>query len=289
MFKHIVLITNSKSAKVLSTLEQLTIYLQNIKKTISFYAFDNNTGDNISITSNDQKSATHHDLAIAIGGDGTMLKAAQLACLYNIPLLGINRGKLGFLADIPANSMEQHLRQIFAGHFTRDERFLLSTEVFRKNVSIFQGNALNDVILQRWNIARLVEFKTYVDNNFVHQQRSDGLIISSPTGSTAYALSGGGPILYPSLSALALIPICPHSLSNRPIIIDASSKIEIIVGTRKHDQARLTCDGDIKLELAPKDRVCISKKDSKICFIHPADHNHFNLLRAKLNWGKKNC
>ena len=287
MFKHIVLITNSKAKKVLNTLEQLAVYLNSIKKNFSFYTFNSNKND--VFINNDQNSAIQYDLAIAIGGDGTMLKAAQLAMLHNIPLLGINRGKLGFLADIPANLMEQHLQQIFAGHFTRDERFLLTTEVLRKGVSIFQGDALNDVILQRWNIARLVEFKVYVDNHFVHQQRSDGLIISSPTGSTAYALSGGGPILYPSLSALALVPICPHSLSNRPIVIDASSKVEIIVGTGKHDQARLTCDGDVELELAPKDHVCVSKKDSKICFIHPADHSHFNLLRAKLNWGRKNC
>ena len=229
------------------------------------------------------------DLAIAIGGDGTMLKAAHLACRHEMPLLGINRGRLGFLADIPANAFEEHLNAIFAGTFVEDERFLLHVEVLREGKSLLKSSAFNDVILQKWNIARLIELETYVDGSFVHRQRSDGLIVSTPTGSTAYALAGGGPILHPSLDALALVPICPHTLTNRPIVIDGNSLVEIVVGTREIDHARLTCDGDIELELAPGDRVRIQKQDKKIRLIHPKGHDHFSTLRAKLQWGTEVC
>jgi NAD+ kinase len=229
------------------------------------------------------------DLAIAIGGDGTMLKAAYLTCQYEIPLLGINRGRLGFLADIPADAIEEHLDAIFAGTYVEEERFLLTAEVLREGKSLLKSNAFNDVVLQKWNIARLIELEIYVDGNFVHRQRSDGVIVTTPTGSTAYALSGGGPILHPSLDALALVPICPHTLTNRPIVIDGNSLVEIVVSTREIDHVRLTCDGDITCEVAPGDRVRIQKKDKKIKLIHPQGHDHFSILRAKLQWGTEVC
>ncbi|MEE9552558.1 MAG: NAD(+) kinase, partial [Gammaproteobacteria bacterium] len=141
------------------------------------------------------------------------------------------------------------------------------------------------VIIHKWNIARLVEYETYVDDIFVHKQRSDGFIVSTPTGSTAYALAGGGPILYPSLNALVLVPICPHTLTNRPIVIDGNSRVEIVVGSREIDNAKLTCDGDISCELAPGDRILVHKRDKNIRLLHPADHDHYNILRAKLQWG----
>jgi NAD+ kinase len=140
-------------------------------------------------------------------------------------------------------------------------------------------------VVQKWDVARLIELETYVDGTFVHKQRSDGMIVSSPTGSTAYALSGGGPILYPTLDALVLVPICPHSLTNRPIVINGNSRVEIIVGTAKNNYARLTCDADIAMELEPGDRVVVAKKNQTIRLIHPADHDHFGILRAKLRWG----
>jgi NAD+ kinase len=290
MFKRIALITNSNAKKVAETLNSLIVYLQSNK--IDFILDENSSA--LAVQQGlpgmkDDEFDADCDLAIAIGGDGTMLKAAHLACLYDIPLLGINRGRLGFLADIPADAMEEHLDPIFAGTFVEDVRFLLHVEVLREGKSLFKSSALNDVILQKWNIAKLVEFETYVDNCFVHRQRSDGLIVTSPTGSTAYALSGGGPILHPSLNALALVPICPHSLTNRPIVIDGNSLVEIVVGTREIDHARLTCDGDIELELAPGDRVRVQKKDKKICLIHPEGHDHFSILRAKLQWGTEVC
>ena len=290
MFKRIALITNSSAKKVAETLNSLIIYLQSSK--IDFILDECSSALAVQPGlpgMKDDEFDADCDLAIAIGGDGTMLKAAHLACPHEIPLLGINRGRLGFLADIPANAIEEHLDAIFAGTFVEDERFLLHVEVLRKGKSLLKSSAFNDVILQKWNIARLIEFETYVDDNFVHRQRSDGLIVSTPTGSTAYALAGGGPILHPSLDALTLVPICPHTLTNRPIVIDGNSLVEIVVGTREIDHARLTCDGDIELELAPGDRVRIQKEDKIIRLIHPENHDHFSILRAKLQWGTEVC
>ncbi|MCK5668779.1 MAG: NAD(+) kinase, partial [Gammaproteobacteria bacterium] len=290
MFKRIALITNSDAKKVAETLNGLIVYLQS--NGIDFIldqgssALAEQTGLPVM---KENKFDADCDLAIAIGGDGTMLNAAHLACKHEIPLLGINRGRLGFLADIPADAFEEHLNAIFAGTFVEEERFMLNVEVLREGKSLLKSNAFNDVILQKWNIAKLVEFETYVDGSFVHRQRSDGLIVTTPTGSTAYALSGGGPILHPSLDALALVPICPHTLTNRPIVIDGNSVVEIVVGTREIDHARLTCDGDVEIELAPGDRVRVQKKDKKIKLIHPQGHDHFSILRAKLQWGTEVC
>jgi NAD+ kinase len=225
------------------------------------------------------------DLAITIGGDGTMLRAARLLADYDVPLLGINRGRLGFLADIPADSVEARLGQILDGQYVEDERFQLHCSVVRSDNPVAESDAFNDVIIQKWNIAKLVQLETYVDDRLLHSQRADGMIISSPTGSTAYALSGGGPILHPALNALVLVPICPHTLSNRPIVISGDSRITIVVGTPEIDRAHLTCDGDIICELQTHDRVNIHKKDRSIRLIHPPDHDHFSILRAKLNWG----
>ena len=290
MFNRIALISSSTTKNVAKTLDRLITYLQSkdidfiLDRSSSMLASQENLPG-----MKENEFDTDCDLAIAIGGDGTMLKAAHLACKHEIPLLGINSGRLGFLADIPANAIEGHLNAIFAGSFVEDERFLLHLEVLREDKSLLISSALNDVILHKWNIARLVEFETYVNGSFVHRQRSDGLIVTSPTGSTAYALSGGGSILHPSLDALALVPICPHTLTNRPIVIDGNSLVEIVVGTRKTDRARLTCDGEIECELAPGDRVHVQKKDKKIRLIHPEGHDHFSVLRAKLQWGTEVC
>ncbi len=290
MFKRIALITNSDAKKVAETLNSLIVYLQSNEIDFILDKDSSLLADQTGLpTMEDNEFDADCDLAIAIGGDGTMLKAAHLACLHEMPLLGINRGRLGFLADIPADAFEEHLNAIFTGTFAEDERFLLHVEVLREGKSLLKSGAFNDVVLQKWNIARLIELETYVDDSFLHRQRSDGLIVSTPTGSTAYALAGGGPILHPSLDALALVPICPHTLTNRPIVIDGNSLVEIVVGTREIDHSRLTCDGDIECELAPGDRVRIQKQDKKIRLIHPQGHDHFSILRAKLQWGTEVC
>ncbi len=221
MFKRSALITNSSAPEIADTLNTLIKFLQTrdieivLDKCCKKIANDKKLR-----VVDDEEFGADSDLAIAIGGDGTMLKGAHLVCNHDIPLLGINRGRLGFLADIPADSIQEHMEKILEGHYAEDERFLLHCQVLRDGKSILESNAFNDVIIHKWNIARLVEYETYVDDIFVHKQRSDGFIVSTPTGSTAYALAGGGPILYPSLNALVLVPICPHTLTNRPIVID---------------------------------------------------------------------
>ncbi len=226
------------------------------------------------------------DLVIAIGGDGTMLMASHLLCDFNVPLLGINLGHVGFLADIPADAIRRDMEAILNGRYVEDMRFLLRGQVFRGDNCVFEGYAVNDVIIQKWNIARLIELETYINSAFVHTHRSDGLIVSTPTGSTAYALSGGGPVVHPAVDALLLVPICPHSLTNRPLVVNGDSCVEIISATHKPDHARLTVDGESRLELAPGDRVRIKKKDKKIRLIHPPQHDQFHILREKLHWSK---
>jgi NAD+ kinase len=225
------------------------------------------------------------DLAITVGGDGTMLRAARMLAHRDIPLLGVNCGRLGFLADIRADSLGKQLAQILDGDFVEDVRFGLQCEVLRDGKIVLESDAFNDVIVQKWNIAKLIELETYVNGLLLHSQRADGMIVSSPTGSTAYALSGGGPILHPSLDALVLVPICPHTLSNRPIVIAGSSRVEIVVGTPEIDHARLSCDGEITCELQTRDRIVITKKPGRLRLIHPPEHDHFGILRAKLHWG----
>ena len=287
MFTRIGLITNSGVKTIQKTLAELVAYLASKNREIILdTCCAGLIGENDYAVYEAGELGKHCDLVIAIGGDGTMLMAARLLCDSDVPLLGINLGHVGFLSDIPADDIEHNMDEILDGHYVEDVRFLLRGQVFRNGACICEDYALNDVIIQKWNIARLVELETYINGSFVHTHRSDGMIVSSPTGSTAYALSGGGPVMHPSLDALLLVPICPHSLTNRPIVVDGNSCIEIVVGTREVDQARLTFDGEIRLELAPGDRVRVKKKNKKIRLIHPPEHDQFHILREKLHWSK---
>ncbi len=225
------------------------------------------------------------DLLIAIGGDGTMLNAAQTASTYGAPLLGINLGHIGFLTDIVPEEMEDRLDEVFSGHYSEEKRFQLSCSVERDGHILEEYTAFNDIVIQKWNIARLIEIKTSIDGQFVHSQRSDGIIIATPTGSTAYSLSGGGPILHPSLQAMVLVPVCPHTLTNRPLVVDCDSKIELKVGGKFPGHARVNCDGELKIELHPGDRIIVQKNEQLIRLLHPAVHDHYAVLRSKMNWG----
>lgn len=224
------------------------------------------------------------DLVIAVGGDGTLLRAAHSVADPEVRLLGVNAGHLGFLTDISPDEIPERLDAVLGGQYIEEPRMVLDSTVLRAGQVIERRAAINDVIVQKWNIARLITLDTYVDERFVHRQRSDGIIVATPTGSTAYALSCGGPILHPALEAIALVPLCPHALTHRPIVLPAASSIEIVVETREADQARLTCDGDPRCELQPRDRVRISKRPRGIYLIHPLGHDHFATLRAKLLW-----
>ena len=226
--------------------------------------------------------ARQSDLAIVIGGDGTLLSSAREMVDAGVPLLGINLGRLGFLVDISPEDMLDTLGAVLEGHYEQDDRFLLRCEIGDQEPQL----ALNDVVLHKWNIARMIEFETWVNGKFIDTQRSDGVIISTPTGSTAYALSGGGPLLAPSLDAIALVPICPHTLSNRPIVVHGNSRIRISVcGKTEPEHVRVTCDGQASLRIDPGEQVRVHKHPAPLRLLHPTGHDHYQILRAKLGWG----
>jgi len=286
MFKTIALITNNGASELKDTLIAVCecISSRNIEIILDEHSAAILPGTLYKSMSGEEL-AKACDLAISIGGDGTMLRAANLLANHDDPLLGINRGRLGFLADIPADSLTEHLDQILDGNYVEDERFQLCCEVWRDSEIIVESDAFNDVIIQKGNTARLIELETYVDDKLLHAQRADGMIVASPTGSTAYALSGGGPIIHPSLDALLLVPICPHTLSNRPIVLDGNTRVEVKIGPEQIEMAQLTCDGETICALITGDRVIVYKKDNKMRLIHPSNHDHFSILRAKLRWG----
>jgi NAD+ kinase len=220
------------------------------------------------------------DLIIVVGGDGTLLHAARELADAGVPLLGINLGRLGFLVDISPDQLEQHLDAILAGEYHVDDRALL--DVSTDGVA---GRAVNDIVVHKWNSVRMIELETWIDGQFVNAQRSDGVIVSTPTGSTAYALSGGGPLVHPALDALLIVPICPHTLSNRPLVVGGDSIIELRIRDFEHEQVRLTCDGQINLPLAEGRAIVIRRSQHRLKLLHPHGHDHYSILRAKLGWG----
>ena len=224
------------------------------------------------------------DLVVVIGGDGTLLSAARSLVDTDTPLVGINLGRLGFLVDISPDRAVESLGSILDGEYLEDRRFLLAARVGERPPVL----AFNDVVVHKWNVARMIELETWVDGILLDAQRSDGLIISTPTGSTAYALSGGGPLLAPSLDAIALVPICPHRLSNRPIVVHGSCEIALTVGARTDPaHVRVTCDGQSSLEIAADEPLVVRKHSRAVRLFHPKEHDHFELLRAKLGWGDR--
>jgi NAD+ kinase len=225
------------------------------------------------------------DLAIVLGGDGTLLNAARSLVDFQVPLLGINLGRLGFLAAVSPSEIPHSLEEILRGAFREETRSLLHVAINRDDEIVAQSDALNDVVVHKRDVARMVEVDTYVNGQFLNVYRADGLIIATPTGSTAYALSGGGPIVHPALETVVLVPICPHSLTHRPIVLGADSEITVLLNVSNTTSTQVTCDGQISLPMEPGDRVVIGKKPSKLKLIHPNNHNYFQLLRAKLGWG----
>ncbi|PSQ94768.1 MAG: NAD(+) kinase [Proteobacteria bacterium SW_6_67_9] len=229
--------------------------------------------------------AEHCDLAIVVGGDGTLLTAARSLVDAGVPIVGVNLGRLGFLVDVTPDTLRASLDQILQGHVTEEHRFLVQAEIIRDGKVRQRSVALNDVVLRIKNVVRMVEFETWVNGQFVNVQRADGIVISTPTGSTAYALSGGGPILHPSLEAMLLLPICPHTLSARPIVVDASSDIEIRICQDIRETAQVVSDGQRNIDVAGGDRLRVRRKERKIQLLHPVDYDYYHILRAKLHWG----
>lgn len=226
------------------------------------------------------------DLVIAVGGDGTMLHAARLAMLHEVPVLGVNRGRLGFLADIGPAEMRDRLDDVLAGRYVKDRRAMLTATLLRPQAPQRDCEALNDVVLQKWQTGRMLDFETWIDGRYVNTHGGDGIVVATATGSTAYALSCGGPILYPELEAVVVAPICPHTLSDRPIVVRSDSTIEIRLLERPDTRAQITCDGIPLGELVPGDRLLVRPAAKSVTLLHPPDHDYYRILRSKLRWGR---
>src|SRR3989338_2876345 len=226
------------------------------------------------------------DLLLVLGGDGTFLSVGRLIGGKDTPILGINLGGLGFLTEVKLDDIYPVLGAVLKGDYITDKRLMLSTHVHRQGDRIGEYSVLNDVVITKGALSRMITLKTYVDSRYLTTYRADGLIISTPTGSTAYSLAAGGPIIYPDLNVIALSPICPHSLSNRTIVIPDASKVEVILESENED-VLLTFDGQVGFALRAKDVVEIRKAEKGITLIHPKERNYYETLRTKLRWGER--
>jgi len=227
------------------------------------------------------------DLAIVIGGDGYMLGAARVLSRFDIAAIGVNRGNLGFLTDLDPDDYETPLTEVLAGNYLVEKRFLLEAQVHSHGHMKSSNTAVNEAVLHPDKIAHMIEFEVYVDDNFMLSQRADGLIISTPTGSTAYSLSGGGPILTPNLDAISLLPMFPHTLNSRPIVIDANSTVRLKVAETNRSEMQISCDSHVNLSVLPGDEVVLRKTKHQLKLVHPENYNYFHVLQNKLGWGSK--
>lgn len=228
------------------------------------------------------------DLAIVVGGDGNMLGAARVLSRFDVAVIGVNRGNLGFLTDLSPQDYLIPLEQVLSGHFKTEQRFLLEASVYRHGERKASNLAVNEAVLHPGKIAHMIEFEVYIDGSFMYSQRSDGLIIATPTGSTAYSLSAGGAILTPKLNAMTLVPMFPHTLSSRPIVIDADSEVRLLVSPDNQDDAmQVSCDGQVTLAVHPGDEILLRKSAHQLKLVHPLDYSYFHVLRNKLGWGSK--
>lgn len=231
-----------------------------------------------------EQIGAHAQLAIVVGGDGTMLGIARRLAPYGVPLIGVNQGRLGFMTDIPSDRMLPVLADMLDGKLTSERRMLLEGSVLRERQEIFRGLAFNDVVVARGTGSGMVELRVTVDGHFMYNQRSDGLIVSTPTGSTAYALSAGGPILQPQLGGIVMVPIAPHALSNRPIVLSDERVIEIELASGRDSSVNF--DMQSLTTLHPHDRVVIRRSQYVATFLHPHGWSYFDTLREKLHWNE---
>jgi NAD+ kinase len=285
VFKTIAVIGKYMAAGIEQSLSDLASFL--VKRGHAV-VFESETANNVALPGlakmTPEEIGQHADVAIVVGGDGTMLGIARQLARFGVPLIGINQGRLGFMTDIPQESMFNVLAEMLSGNLESEQRALLEGSVLRDGQQIFHALAFNDVVVARGATTGMAELKVEVDGRFMYNQRSDGLIVSTPTGSTAYALSAGGPLLHPSLSGLALVPIAPHALSNRPIVVPDSSTIEIeIMGGR---DISANFDMQSLASLQHHDRIVIRRSAYTITFLHPQGWSYYDTLREKLHWNE---
>ncbi|WP_250658715.1 NAD(+) kinase [Alkalimarinus coralli] len=284
-FRNIGLIGRMGSVKVVETLRNLKKYLLN--EGYHMIVEENTStllpGHGLQVSSVKMMGEVC-DLVIVVGGDGSLLGAARELAKSNVPLLGVNRGRLGFLTDISPKELEEKVGEVLSGEYIEERRFLLEVTVKRNGEPVAYGAGLNDIVLHPGKSTRMIGFDLFIEGQFVYSQRSDGLIVSTPTGSTAYALSAGGPLLHPKLDAIALVPMFPHTLSSRPIVVDGNSEIKIIIGEANEIYPQVSCDGQNDIPVAPGDTVNIYKRPYKVRLIHPTSHNFYETCREKLGW-----
>lgn len=232
-----------------------------------------------------EELAQHCDLVIVVGGDGSLLHVAKH--VFEVPVIGVNRGRLGFLTDILPDELERRIEEVLEGNYTTENRFLLDVEVRRDDRQTAVGRALNDVVLHPGKAAQMISFELFIDEQFAYSQESDGLIVATPTGSTAYALSAGGPIMHPQLDAVVLVPMYPHSLTSRPLVVDGNSQIRMVVDAREELEPQLSCDGQVRYTARAGDQILVRKNACSLKLIHPLDYTSYQACRSKLGWGSR--
>ncbi|MGH8809793.1 MAG: NAD kinase [Noviherbaspirillum sp.] len=284
-FKTIAIIGKYMAAGIEQSLSDIAEFLSGTGHTV---VFETETAHNVALpgvaTMTPAEIGQRADVAIVVGGDGTMLGIARQLAPYKVPLIGINQGRLGFMTDISQEGMIAVLADMLSGKLESEQRTLLEGTVIRDGESIFHALAFNDVVVSRGATTGMAELKVEVDGHFMYNQRSDGLIVSTPTGSTAYALSAGGPLLHPSLSGIVLVPIAPHALSNRPIVVSDACMIEIeIMGGR---DISVNFDMQSLASLQHHDRIVVKRSAHTITFLHPQGWSYYDTLREKLHWNE---
>lgn len=265
---HVVIVTKPRQPDVARVAGELVAWFKNQNITASL---EENTADKA-------------DLAVVVGGDGTLLAAARLLGDRQVPILAINHGGLGFLTEVTLQEMYPALERVLAGQFVTEYRMMMEVQISRAEKRLAVYRALNDVVINKGTFSRIIELETRVDGHYVSRFRSDGLIVATPTGSTAYNLSAGGPIIFPTMAAMVLTPICSHTLTNRPIVLPPSVKIAIKLCSVQ-DEVYLTVDGQVGLKIEINDLLTIGKSEVAVKLVAPGDKNYFDVLRGKLKWG----
>lgn len=284
-FRNVALIGKYKAPEIAEPLLRLAAFLSSrgLRVVVDNLTAEHLAGNPYSVMTLEQMTG-EVDLAIVIGGDGTMLNIARTLSPYHIPLIGVNQGRLGFLTDLSMESMQQSIAAMLDGKYVAEQRLLLSAKVLREGVEVFGGLAFNEIVVHRSQISSMVEFEVRIDGEYLYNQRADGLIVSTPTGSTAYALSAGGPILHPGLDVLELVPVCPHSLSNRPIVVKSTSVIEMLM--HRTGDIRVRFDSHTTYDLELHDTVVVTRHPEAATLLHPEGFSYYHTLREKLLWNQ---
>jgi len=286
-FRQIGLIAKTESEQALYSLRQLVHFLQGRSCNVIIEQALSDALSEFGLQAGTRKQLGQTcDLVIVVGGDGCLLGAARAMARHDVPVLGINRGRLGFLTDILPSDIEARVGQVLDGDYTLESRFLVDMEVRRGKTILGEGSALNDVVLLSGDSVHMIEFDLHIDGVFVYSQRSDGLIISTPTGSTAYALSGGGPIMHPKLDAMVLVPLNPHTLTSRPLVVDGNSELKIRIRSARV-RPLVSCDGQEGVRAQLDDVISIRKKPHRLKLLHPPGHDFYQACRSKLGWSSR--